>query len=126
MATTIINDAATVTITPLTVLGETYTSARKSGNIITEIPGSSDVIVTFRPATLRSGTLDLVFPDAATAHDALNAFTATGATGFTFTEGGLAQVGMRFVLAGDDLTLQPDRVTRRQWILSIPYQEIPA
>lgn len=118
MATTISD--GTTTIHPEQVLG--YESARPGGNLVHTILDGS-IAVSLRPAGLRTGTLELLFPleaDAAAAEELHRT-----AASFTLTEPDRPTIAMSYVLAdGGELGRALDDETRDHWVVSVDFQEV--
>lgn len=108
----------TGTITPTAVSG--WESAAEAQTIVHHIIGRPDPDITMRPASLREGTLTLVFesPAAATAARAVLVFPQV----LTLASTDVAQVGMSFVVAngsvGDVLG------DAGEWTLALPFHEV--
>lgn len=120
MTTTIAQGATT--LTPQLLLG--YASTRDSGNIIHRaIDDPSNIDVTLRPASLRSGTLRFLFLTHAEglAAEALH----SNATALTLNDTDLPGVDMSYVVDGR-IELELDDETRLRWVLSVDYQEVSA
>lgn len=109
-----------VNIVPLVVEGFEY--SRPARSILHPLLGSSDHDVTFRPGGLRAGRMRLVMPDAATARAAEVGLLTPRV--FTLTDPDVSELTMRFVVAGEDIGVQLDPVTRRRWIVTVPFQEV--
>ncbi|PRY70196.1 hypothetical protein B0I08_101324 [Glaciihabitans tibetensis] len=116
--TTITTPSGTV-ITPTLVLG--YASGRESANIVHTIFGRSDPDVTFLPAPLRTGSLELLFATRATAWAALTAHAAAGS--FRLADTDLPELNMRYVPTGQ-LSISLDPQTLVQWLVTVPYSEV--
>jgi len=110
----------TDTITPVLIDG--YSSEAVSGTVVTPLLGSSDVAVTLRPASLRSGTMTLNMGDdedaAAAAELALR-----GAHVWTVVTGERDTVDMSFVVR-DRITRDLDSETRDVWLVGFGWQEV--
>jgi len=115
MSVTITHSAGV--IEPLAVSG--YASTRRSNNIIHTIPGNSIPDVTLRPASLRTGTLTLVFGDEVTAAEAEHTHAIGGV--FTLTSSARTTVSMAYVLSGD---LTRELAPSGQWNVTVGYQEV--
>jgi hypothetical protein len=118
MATSITK--GTTLILPRQVLG--YSSSRESGNLLHKIIGRADVDVSFKPAALRSGTLELLFDTHALALGAEAAHVLPGA--FSLTDSDLPLLNMRYVLAPGSIVLDLDDATRQFWTVKVPFQEV--
>lgn len=118
MPTTITTSAGTI-ITPALVLG--YRSARPSGTIVQPVLGGGvDVLV--QPAKPRTGTLEFLFLTEAAAKTAEDLHSS--AYYFTLADSDLSSVGMRYVVTGD--ILRELHENRARWLLTVPFQEVPA
>lgn len=106
-------------ITPDQVLR--FQSDRDSGNIVHTIPGRVSPDVTLRPASLRTGTLELMFRDEQDSRDAEDAH-ATGST-FALIAPERPTVETFYVVTGT-ITRELDPQTRDRWIVRVDYQEI--
>lgn len=111
----------TVIITPDQING--YESSSESGTIVERILGSVDVAVTLRPASLRSGTMQLVLGvDETAAADAEIALR--GASVWTLnTAGDRLTVDMTFVVK-DRVRRILDPATSDVWLVEFGWQEI--
>lgn len=107
------------TITPVLVLG--YESEREPGNIIHPILGRANPDVTLRPAGLRTGELQLFFPDETEAAAAEDALAAAGVCELTTSD--RASVNMTFVVEGR-LARALDPETRDHWTVTVGFQEV--
>jgi len=116
MATTITK--GDVTVTPALVLG--YDAARMSRNLVHNLIGNGAPNVTLKPASLRSGTLELLFADESTAA-ACEALHATEGS-FTLTDSDRPSIGMVYVVGSIRRQLEPE--TRAFWIVSVGFQEV--
>lgn len=116
---TTITLGATV-ITPQLVDG--YTSERTTGNIIHPAADNpAEVDVTFRPASLRTGTLRMLF---LTLGDALTAEVLHAGVGvFALADTDLPGLNMAYVPNGDIVT-ELDDETRQLWTVSVDFQEV--
>jgi hypothetical protein len=111
-------------IAPTVVLN--ISSARESGNIIHPIIGRAEPDVTLRPASLRTGVLELGFagPDAeADSADAEQAHAGMGA--FTLHNDVRPSLGFSYVVNGTVERALEDE-TRDAWIVRVGYQEVSA
>lgn len=108
------------TITPAVVNG--FDATRPTRTIVHTILGRADPDITFRPAGLRSGTLQLVFPtgEAAAAAEAALAVPRL----FALADDDVPEVAMQFVVADGDITSELDMTTQTVWILGVPFQEV--
>lgn len=110
-----------VKIEPLVVNG--LSVSREARSIVHTILGSSNPDVTFRSASLRHGTLELIMPSAASAFAAQSALLTLRP--FDLIESDVPQANMRFVVPeGGDITVTLDRVARKSWIVEVPFEEI--
>lgn len=101
-----------------------YEAKRELGTLVHPILGRPDPDVTMRPAGLRAGVLRLVMPDAESAHAAVDALLQPHV--FELVPATVTQMGMRFVVAGDEATTELDKTTRVRWIVQVPYREVHA
>lgn len=108
------------TLTPELVDG--YQGAREARNVEHVILGRAGSDFTLRPAALRSGTLRLLFPLEADAAEALDALSA--AETFALTTDERTTLDMEFVTVDAGASMELDNVTRRVWIVSVPFQEV--
>lgn len=145
--TTIITAEDGTAIYPTVVDG--FESTRQSQNLVRTILGREDPSVAFRPATLRSGTLRLVFASASDGGDGLviidgivqslstpaqdgesasaqaESLHASGRK-FVLTDTSRASVEMAYVVQqGGQIARSLDSLTRRVWTLTIDFQEVP-
>lgn len=116
--TTITN--GTATIAPTIVTG--WKAARSVRTIAHDIIGRSDPDVTFAPAGLRSGTLEVLFDDEAAATVAFDLLI--GAYEWTLADPDRASVGMTFVVAGGDAEFDLEDESRDLWLIRVPYREV--
>lgn len=117
MSTTITK--ATVTITPLEVLG--YQSVRKTGNLLHQVIGRNDVDVTFKAAGLRSGTISMLFPTQAAALQCEALYASPGIAVLADTD--IPGIGMAHVPSGD-ITVTLDDESRALWTVDVQFQEV--
>jgi len=106
-------------ITPTVVDG--YRATRTPRTILHEILGREDDSVTFRPASLRKGTLSLVFASEAAARTAAEILAIPQV--LTLSDPDIT-IAMTFVVADGDFGIELDDQTRGVWILSVPFREI--
>lgn len=106
-------------ISPTLVDG--YRTARTPRSILHPILGRSDDDVTFRPPSLRKGTLTLVFASEAPAKAAADALLIPQV--FTLYDPDI-DIDMSFVVAEEDLQPELDDATRKVWIVTTPYREV--
>lgn len=119
MATTITSGAST--ITPTQVLG--YKAAREAQTIVHNILGVSAPDVTLRPASLRSGRLELGFQGAsAQANSKTAADLLASAATFNLVSTDLTTIPMPFVVQGT-VERELEDGSRAAWIVSFDYQE---
>ncbi|OJU42016.1 MAG: hypothetical protein BGN97_04480 [Microbacterium sp. 69-10] len=117
MSTTITRSTDAASIIPELVLNG-WDSTDEPRTIVHEILGRETPDVTLRPAAPRSGTLRLLFPDAASAEVARKFHRAAAV--FT-TVSTLAWVPAAYVPAGGIRTAQQEG---RRWVLEVPFQEV--
>jgi hypothetical protein len=110
---------STGVITPTIVDG--YRAARTPRTILHPILGRADDDVTFRPASLRKGTLSLVFATEAAANSAAAALAIPQV--LTLADPDIT-IGMTFVVSDEDTEIELDDETRDAWILTVPFREI--
>lgn len=109
--------AGTYTLTPTLVLG--YSATRTSNSVVHTIIGRPAPVVTLRPAMLRSGTLELFFPEKADAFAALDAHAQGSVLRLV---DGTDEREMRYVLAGNvSVELETETYT---WKVSADFQEV--
>lgn len=112
--------SGSITITPTLVLS--YESQRTSASRGHELLGGG-VAVTMRPASLRTGTLELFFVDEATAYAAELAHRDSAV--FTLDEPERPTAAMSYVVApGGRITRTLDDESRAVWTVSVDYQEV--
>lgn len=110
-----------VKVEPLVVNG--LSVAREARSIVHTILGSSNPDVTFRPASLRRGTLKLVMPSAASAFAAQSGLLTPRT--FDLVDTDVPQANMRFVVGDDEeVTVTLDPVARKSWIVEVPFREV--
>jgi hypothetical protein len=108
----------TTSVVPLLLTD--FASTRASGNVIHDIIGTSIPDVTFKPAGLRTGTLELLFADLTGARAAEAMFASVGVVIMSDTD--LPDLNMTLVPAGNiALVLHDDRV---HWLVTVDYQEV--
>lgn len=107
------------TLHPTLVLG--YESTRRSGNIVHTILGREDPDITFGPAGLRTGKLQVFCLDQtdALATEALH--TESGV--FALADPDLPGIDMSYVPSGD-IRARLDNRTVIRWVVEIDYQEV--
>lgn len=122
MTLTITAGASTIMPTLMLMLSEESVG----GNVVTNIPGRPSPDVTLRPASLRSGTIELGFSGAGS--DAASAAALTILrTAATFTVAGADRptLNMKFVVQENGrIRREIERDTRDAWTISVDYQEI--
>jgi hypothetical protein len=108
-------------ITPDMVLS--YQSAREAGNIVHPILGRANPDVTFRPAMLRTGRLELGFYSATAEDDSLAAEQAH-ALGVIFTVASTdrSSIEMSYVVSGAVVRTLTEQ--RTAWTLEVDFQEV--
>ena len=111
---------STGVITPLLVLG--WSAARRSHSLVHPVLGRTDPDVTLRPAGMRTGTLTMLFANAADAAAAEAVFAV--AQRLTLADPDVAAVAMTFVVAEGDIAAVLDPETRVRWTLAVPFQEV--
>lgn len=98
-----------------------YDSGLEVENLLHPTLNASGHIVVYRPARLRSGTMQLVFPTAAAAWAAVPILSG----GYTYTlTADLTQLSMTFVLRPGRLRPRQGITSGRVWLLEIPFQEV--
>ena len=108
----------TASTQPVYVLG--YETSRASRNVFHDVIGRSDPDVTLMPASLRTGTLELLYTTEAAALEAerMHAVMAV----LTLADIDVPSVGMTYVVDG---TLQRRLdATVGVWTVSVPYREV--
>lgn len=118
MTTTISRQGVAGTVIPDLVLAG-HTAENEARTLVHEIPGSSDVVVTLRPASPSTGTLRLLFMDQQDADQARRFHL--GAHVFTVVSD-LAWMPAAYVPQGRIRTVQQDAA--RRWVLEVPYHEV--
>jgi hypothetical protein len=109
----------TASSTPLLVNG--FETRRDTRSVLHTVMGRTDPDVTLLPATLRIGTLRLLFDnetDAAEA-DAMHAQPQV----FTFRDSDLSSVDMKYVVSGA-VTRSLDDASRSLWTVGVDFQEV--
>jgi len=115
--TSTINTGAT-TITPDLVLS--YEATRAGRNILHTIIGRTDPDVTFAPAGLRSGTLELFFLTRLDAFAAGNLHALPNK--FVLADTTHPQIGMTYVLDGS-IGYKLD-IPSQRWVVTIDFHEV--
>jgi hypothetical protein len=110
-----------VQVTP--VLVTEFETSRESRNVLHEIIGATDVTVTFKAGGPRSGTLHMLFADAAAAMQCESLAMTPGA--FTLSDDEMPDNGMVFVASGR-VTRTLDDESRALWLVAIDYTEAAA
>lgn len=106
-------------ITPTIVDG--YKAARSPRTLVHPILGREDDDVTFRPASLRKGTLTLVFALEADAWAAVNVLATPQV--LTLTDSDIS-IGMEFVVTESEIEPELDDGTRVVWTVTFPFHEV--
>jgi hypothetical protein len=119
MATTISD--GTTTIAPELVLG--YETSQAGGNLIHAVLGRRDPDVTLREAGLRAGTLQLFFLTEVEA-EACRVLHSAAAV-FAYTADDNTTTSMNYVVDPGGISTKLDDSTRRRWVVSVGYQEVP-
>jgi hypothetical protein len=109
----------TASTTPVLVTG--YEARRETRSVLHNVIGRVDPDVTLLPATLRTGTLRLLYDNEAAAAEA-EAMHAQAQV-FTFRDDDLSTVGMKYVLSGGLLRTLDDP-TRAAWTVAADFQEV--
>lgn len=110
----------TTTITPTTVDG--YEALQEARTIAHTIIGRAADDFTLRPAGPRTGTLKLVFDDAASADEARTLHA--GVHVWTLVDPDVSTIGMQYVVEGGSISPALDDETRAVWIVSVPFREV--
>ena len=112
----------TAVITPTLITG--YSSKRESHTVLHQIIDRSAPDVTLRAASLRSGSLELLFAaeDAEAASSAAEAALSEAAV-FTLTSDERSTVGMPFVVQGS-ITRTLDDASRSAWTVAFDWAEV--
>jgi hypothetical protein len=123
MTTTITRAPAPATGPMVPQLMLTWASQRVGGNQVHLPIGGTWPDVTLWPASPRRGTLTFLFTSRA---DALAAEAAHADVGvFTLTDDDLPELGMRYVVQqGGNIGLTLDPETRRNWLLSVDFEQV--
>lgn len=98
-----------------------WETEQQSRNVVHTIIGRTDPDVTIKPASSRSGTLELLFLTAADANTARGILT-NGAS-FTISESTAWLNGLTFVMSGS-ITAVLEDTTRNLWTISADFTEI--
>lgn len=110
-----------ISTSPRLVLG--YSAARTSRTILHQVLGRGDPVITSNIPKRRSGTFELLYTSreqAVYAHQSFCAFP--GDWVYLDTDNSIGN--MTFVIGEGDLTIELDPETRRNYIVTIPFQEI--
>ncbi|SMQ73463.1 hypothetical protein [Agreia sp. VKM Ac-1783] len=109
-----------ITINPFLL---TYSWDEEMNNIRHKIIGRSDDDITFKPASLRAGTLGVLCMDEAEAL-AVRALHRDPGT-FVLVDDEVTSASMTYVPVGTmRVGIDPETLTR--WLLAIEFQEVPA
>ena len=110
-------------ITP-TILRE-FTSRRRPGTIVHEVPGREFPPATVRPAGSRHGRMMLGFEGVGSevASDAAERVLAAGLV-YTLTVDGRDTLALRFVVVGEDIERELDDASRDAWTVTFGYREV--
>lgn len=109
-------------VTPILVTG--YESAREAQTIVHRVLGRAEPEVVLQDASLRTGTLEMLFASEA---DALAAEQAHAvAAVWSLTDPDRDSLGMSYVVAGGDISRVLDDETRSYWFVSVPFVEVSA
>lgn len=113
---------STGTITPQLIDG--YQAASEARTIVHPIINREDPDVSLRVAGLRSGSFRCLFPAQA---DALAAFAVFRTPQvLTLNDPDVPAVGMSFVVAEGDISIELDGDTRSVWWVTVPFREVSA
>lgn len=108
-------------ITPTAVAN--YSSTIEGGNIVHPILGRRDPDITLRPASLRTGTLSLIFDDETASRTAENDHATGGVFGLLHPS--LPTVEMSYIVPrGGQITRT--KSDSGEWILTVAFQEVSA
>lgn len=121
MATTTTLSNGTTTLTPPLVLG--YDAARRPSTVVHEPIASAAPVVTLGPVRLRRGTLEVFALTHADAAAVVALHTPPGV--LTLTDTHAPGLGMRYVVADGDVTVQPVGSDLRRWSVRVPFVEVP-
>ena len=116
--TTITHDAGV--ITPQLVDG--YQASSEARTIVHPILNRSSPDITFRAAGLRTGTFRCLFRLEVDAVDAFAVFRTPQV--LTITDDARTGIGMSFVVADGDISVELDDKTRDLWWVEVPFQEV--
>lgn len=117
-ATTTISASVGGVTYPRLVLG--YETSRESRNVVHDLIGGGIAVALVAPRP-RSGDLRLFYPEEVDAWGALELHSLEAV--FTLTEASRPAVGMTYVVNGS-VSLALDDNTRKNWVVTIPYQEV--
>lgn len=119
MTTTITATESGLTTTPDVMTR--YEVGLASQNIIHDVSGGGNVAVSLIEPRPRSGTLELVYKDEASARAA---FEMHGlAEAFELSDTDIPRAAMTYVIDGN-LSLVLDAATRSVWLLTVGFQEV--
>ena len=107
------------TSSPLTVLSP-WSTTRRSRNRVHELSGG-DIAVSLVGPNPRTGTMDLLYEDEASAFAALELHARP--TSFTLTESDRPHVSMTYVIDGE-VSVRLDEGTLELFLVSVDYQEV--
>ena len=113
--------SGTLTFTPELVTS--WETTQESRNVLHTIIGKADPDVTLKPASTRSGTLEMLFTSATAANTA-RGILANG-TIFTISGSETWLNGLDFVMSGSISTALEDE-TRNLWTISADFTEVIA
>ena len=105
---------------PVLVL-DGYESRRRVGNVVHRILGRNDPDITFHPAGLRTGQLQLFFLAAAPAIECESHHAMAGS--FRLVDDDVPDAGMDYVPAEGEIGTRRDPQTGR-YIVTVPFQEV--
>lgn len=111
--------SGTLTFTPELVTA--WAVSQESRNVVHAIIGRTDPDVTLKPASSRTGTLEMLFTSATLAETA-RGILANG-TIFTISDSETWLDGFNFVMSGNISTALEDE-TRNLWILTADFTEV--
>jgi hypothetical protein len=103
------------------VLITAWSVSQESRNVVHTIIGRNDPDITLKPATTRTGTLELLFSSASAANTA-RGILANG-TVFTITDSETWLNGLDFVMSGNISTALEDE-TRKMWTIQADFTEV--
>ena len=123
MSAVITYAGATTPITPFDVTR--YETGRTPGNVTHPIAGRAEDDVTLAPASLRAGTLWLVFESASAAMAAENVHALPVA--FTLVDAESPTLNMFYIVHGGELQRRFETALddgRALWLVGVPFREI--